>query len=175
MEEVLEACPGTLLGFIGEQQVEIEGAINRLTFGASLDVKTVLLRFTVVDALASYNIILGQPTLNQLQAIVSTPHLCMKYPLLDRVGTVRADQQTARDWNKVSLKIGDRRRDSGKAEVGLQSNVHLLELDPRQIKEAERRWPTDDLKEIQINQRPTETTKIGVELGHEEEKQMIIF
>ncbi|RDY09085.1 hypothetical protein CR513_06612, partial [Mucuna pruriens] len=51
------------------EQVKIKGVVNlRTTFGTGPSVKTILLMFTV----ASYNIILGRSTLNQLRAIVST-------------------------------------------------------------------------------------------------------
>ncbi|RDX77030.1 hypothetical protein CR513_42906, partial [Mucuna pruriens] len=36
----------------------------------------------------------------------------------------------------------------GESGVGLQSNVHLLKLDPRQIEGIERPQSIDDLKEI---------------------------
>ncbi|RDX93761.1 hypothetical protein CR513_23931, partial [Mucuna pruriens] len=59
---------------------------------AELSIKTIPLRFIVVNAQASYNIILGRPALNQLRAIVSTPYLCKECPIGERVGTIRADQ-----------------------------------------------------------------------------------
>ncbi|RDX82408.1 hypothetical protein CR513_36811, partial [Mucuna pruriens] len=43
--------------------------------GAGSKTKVVKIRFTMVNALTSYNVILGRPTLNQLQAIVSMTHL----------------------------------------------------------------------------------------------------
>ncbi|RDY10686.1 hypothetical protein CR513_04756, partial [Mucuna pruriens] len=128
-KEELEACLGTFTGFMGEQ-VEIRGAIDlQTTFGAGPNVKIVLLRFMIVNTQASYNIILGRSALNQLWAIVSTPYLCMKYPVADQVGTIRADQQTAHQCYEASLKIGGRRADLMKVGIGLRSNVHLLKLD----------------------------------------------
>ncbi|RDX77152.1 hypothetical protein CR513_42777, partial [Mucuna pruriens] len=77
--EGLGGVPRTLIGFAREY-VEIQ---------AGLSIKIVPLKFTVINAQASYNIILGQPTLNQLRIVVSTFHLCMKYPIGDQVGTIR--------------------------------------------------------------------------------------
>ncbi|RDX76144.1 hypothetical protein CR513_43897, partial [Mucuna pruriens] len=94
-KEELEACPRTLIGAIDIQT----------TFGAGPDVKIVPLKFTIVNAQASYNIILEWPTLNQLRVIVSTPHLCTKYLVVDRVGTIRANQQMTYRCYKASLKI----------------------------------------------------------------------
>ncbi|RDX77451.1 hypothetical protein CR513_42424, partial [Mucuna pruriens] len=55
----LEACPNTLIGFVGEQ-VEIRGTVDlQTTFSIGRDTKTILIKFTVVNTWASYNIILG--------------------------------------------------------------------------------------------------------------------
>jgi len=42
--------------------------------------KTIPIRFLVVDAPTSYNVLLGRPSFNTLDAFVSTPHLAMKFP-----------------------------------------------------------------------------------------------
>ncbi|RDX92876.1 hypothetical protein CR513_24939, partial [Mucuna pruriens] len=44
-----------------------------------LDAKIVTIKFIIVNAWASYNMILGRLALTRLQEIMSTPHLCMKY------------------------------------------------------------------------------------------------
>ncbi|RDX78555.1 hypothetical protein CR513_41156, partial [Mucuna pruriens] len=49
------------------------------------------IRFMVVNASMSYNVILGRPVLNQLRAIVSTVHLCMKYPISRSMGVICVD------------------------------------------------------------------------------------
>jgi len=42
--------------------------------------KTIKISYLIVDATTSYNVLLGRPSLNVLGAIVSTPHLAMKFP-----------------------------------------------------------------------------------------------
>lgn len=37
------------------------------------------IRYVIVDAHTSYNILFGHPSLNALDTIVSTPHLVMKF------------------------------------------------------------------------------------------------
>lgn len=57
----------------------------------------------------SYNLLLGRPYLNWLGAIVSTPHLTMKFLAEDgRVTRVRVHQQTAREYYTASLKVPPR-------------------------------------------------------------------
>ncbi|KAK3007871.1 hypothetical protein RJ639_014600 [Escallonia herrerae] len=79
-----------------------------------------MLDFVVVKAPSAYNAILGRPTLNQLQAVVSTYHLKMKFPTKHGIGEVKGDQTTARQCyvtscrskNKEALIIEDLREDT---------------------------------------------------------------
>ncbi|KAK3018404.1 LOW QUALITY PROTEIN: hypothetical protein RJ639_004703 [Escallonia herrerae] len=52
--------------------------------------------FVVVKVPSAYNAILGRPSLNQLQAVVSTYHLKMKFPTKHGIGEVKGDQTIAR-------------------------------------------------------------------------------
>jgi len=53
-------------------------------------------RYPIVEANTSYNILLGRPSLNKLGAIVSTPNLAMKFPIEDGgVPTVHVDKKMA--------------------------------------------------------------------------------
>jgi len=92
-KEVMRAHKGSLLGFAGES-MEIIGYVDlHTTFGEGENAKTIAIKYIVVDARSSYNIILGRLALNGLGAVTSTAHLCMKYPLEDgRVGVVKGDQ-----------------------------------------------------------------------------------
>ncbi|GAV60618.1 LOW QUALITY PROTEIN: hypothetical protein CFOL_v3_04148, partial [Cephalotus follicularis] len=56
----------------------------------------VQMTFLVVDTPIPYNAIIGQPGLNQMEAIVSTGHLLMKFPTRFGVGEAKGDQQVAR-------------------------------------------------------------------------------
>ncbi|RDX77843.1 hypothetical protein CR513_41962, partial [Mucuna pruriens] len=61
-----------LIGFVGEQ-VEIQGVINlETTVGTGSTVKVEKIRFMMVNASKSYNVILGRPAFNRLRVIVST-------------------------------------------------------------------------------------------------------
>lgn len=49
---------------------------------------TIFINFLVVDMSSIYNIIIGRPTLNILQAVALTYHLAMKFPTVARIGVV---------------------------------------------------------------------------------------
>ena len=54
-------------------------------------------RYLLVDADTSYFALINRKTLDKLEAIVSTPHLKMKFPTLTReIVTVKANQKQAR-------------------------------------------------------------------------------
>jgi len=71
-----------VVSFSGER-VGTKGYIELYTtFGLDKASKTLKIKYLVIDANTSYNILLGRPSLNNLGAIVSTPHLAMKFPSL---------------------------------------------------------------------------------------------
>lgn len=56
----------------------------------------VMMEFVVVDLASVHNVILGRPGISQLGAIISMPHLCMKFQTPGGVGVVGGDPQSAR-------------------------------------------------------------------------------
>ncbi|XP_027922675.1 uncharacterized protein LOC114180566 [Vigna unguiculata] len=95
----------SIYGFSGEK-VSTRGYINLYTvFRDSNQTKTIPIRFLVVDAPTSYNVLLGRLSLNTLGAIVSTPHLAMKFPSPSGdILTIHGDQRLARECYMASLR-----------------------------------------------------------------------
>ncbi|RDX94835.1 hypothetical protein CR513_22724, partial [Mucuna pruriens] len=121
----LKEVSRTLFGFAREQ-VEIKGTIEiEMVFGGGAHAHSVSVTYTVVNAYASYNIIIGRPALNKLSAMVSTVHLCMKYPVGKDVRIVWANQKIAQRYYKDSLRVGPRSTNNSAA------LVNFLDLDPR--------------------------------------------
>ena len=55
------------------------------------------IKYLIIEAITSYFDLIGRKTLYELGAIVSTPHLKMKFPtLMGEIVTVKADQKQAR-------------------------------------------------------------------------------
>ncbi|RDX82530.1 hypothetical protein CR513_36660, partial [Mucuna pruriens] len=102
---MIQPCQGNLYGFTGEcipilGTMELEKCLGERPIS-----RTILIQYTIVDALASYNIIVGQPALNKLGAIVSAKHLCMKFPVGRKVGSVWADTRVAQKCYEDSLRV----------------------------------------------------------------------
>ncbi|RDX86547.1 hypothetical protein CR513_32110, partial [Mucuna pruriens] len=57
------------------ERVTIKGVIElETTFEERMHTRTISVLYTIVNVDASYNIIMGKPTLNKLGAVVSTLH-----------------------------------------------------------------------------------------------------
>ncbi|WVY94664.1 hypothetical protein V8G54_033752 [Vigna mungo] len=120
-------------GFAGER-VNTRGYVDmRTSLGVDKDAKELKVRSLLVDADTSYNVILGRPCLNAFGAIVSTPHLTLKYPLDDgRFHAIQVDQKMARQCYAGGLKLKPavNKTGGGKSKVAM-AELDMAELDPR--------------------------------------------
>jgi len=67
-----------------------------ITFGQGQLTRSFTIRYLIVDANTFYFALIGKKSLNELEAIVSTPHLKMKFPTLaGEIVTIKADQKQA--------------------------------------------------------------------------------
>jgi len=94
-----------IYGFFGEQ-VSTCGYIDLYTvFRDRAQTKTISIRFLIMDAPTSYNVLLDRPSLNTVDIIVSTPHLAMKFPSPSGdILTVHCDQRLALECYMASLR-----------------------------------------------------------------------
>jgi len=86
--------------------VEVRGYIElRTTFTDGLVSRTEKIRYLVINAPSTYNILLGRPTLNRTRAVPSTRHMEVKLPSMEgMVITIRSDQKEAKKCHENSLK-----------------------------------------------------------------------
>ncbi|VFQ98356.1 unnamed protein product [Cuscuta campestris] len=100
----LEPLKTPLSGFTGDT-VEAEGTIV-LPVELGSGEKTVWkkMRFIVVDIKCVHNAILGRPGINKVGAVISMPHLCMKFHTPGGVGEVKGDQRNARECYARAVK-----------------------------------------------------------------------
>jgi hypothetical protein len=93
-----------LVGFSGEK-VRPMGAISLLVIaGFELVQATVMIDFIIVNKPSVYHAIIGRLVLNVLRAVVSTPHLAMKFPMELGIGVVRGSQEVVRFYYNTTLK-----------------------------------------------------------------------
>lgn len=76
LEDLIVLYNEKIVGVAGER-VDTQGYVEANTRGHSEEKRV---RYLLVEANTSYNILLGQPCLNAFGAIVSISNLTMKYP-----------------------------------------------------------------------------------------------
>nr|KYP73948.1 hypothetical protein KK1_006609 [Cajanus cajan] len=143
-----------LVGFAGER-VNTKGYIKLFTRFCvdEQESREIQIKYIVVDAHTSYNILLGQPSLNMLGAVVSTPHLAMKFPSdKGKIITIHADQKAARECYFASLQVAPIERKSKSKSVHVVNSSASVEepvwdLDPR-MNDEERVEPVESKREL---------------------------
>ncbi|XP_057734466.1 uncharacterized protein LOC130949874 [Arachis stenosperma] len=104
-EKELRASPNSLFG-LGDALIQPLGYIPlHTTFGKEDRSRTLSIDYIVVDVSSTYNALIGRTMLNQLAAVVSTPHLCMKFPTPKGIATIKGDQKLARHCFNESLNL----------------------------------------------------------------------
>nr|KYP44308.1 Transposon Ty3-G Gag-Pol polyprotein [Cajanus cajan] len=163
-----------LVGFAGER-VNTKGYIKlftRFCFDEQ-ESREIQINYIVVDAHTSYNILLGRPSLNMLGAVVSTPHLAMKFPSdKGKIITIHADQKAARECYFASLQVAPIERKSKSKRVHVVNSSASVEepvwdLDPR-MNDEERVEPVESKRELQIGSNSAQVTYIGADTSEED-------
>ncbi|XP_052734193.1 uncharacterized protein LOC108339372 [Vigna angularis] len=167
-EDLIAPFNEQIVGFSGER-VDTRGYLDlRTRLGTSREAPELRIRFLLVEANTSYNALLGRPCLNAFGAIVSTPHLAMKFPT-DRgdICTVRADQRLARQCYVAGLKVTPfvpTRRTTG-------AEAAAVDLDPR-TNIDERLLPQGEVKILSLTDDASKTTTIGGDLTPSDERDL---
>ncbi|XP_019172655.1 PREDICTED: uncharacterized protein LOC109168055 [Ipomoea nil] len=153
--EQLASVKTPLAGFTGDS-VEAEGSIILpVEIGNYPDVQKLDMKFIVVDLTCSHNAILSRPGLEDLGALISIEHLCLKFHTSSGVGTVRYDRRVARDCYLQAC------RGMGKREM----QVHEITERPPKKTMPPCPEPVVELEEVEIDpERPERRVRIGVGL-----------
>ncbi|XP_072088053.1 uncharacterized protein [Arachis hypogaea] len=119
-EKELRAYPNSLFGLRDALIQPLRYIPLHTTFGKETRSRTLSIDYIVVNVNSSYNALIGQTALNQLAAVVSTPHLYMKFPTTKGIATIKGDQKLARCYYNESLNLkGDPRgKETNTIELG---------------------------------------------------------
>ena len=161
-----------IYGFAGER-VPTKGYVDlHTTFGEKKGVRTILIRYLVVEAHTSYNVLLGRPSLNAIGAIVSTPHLAMKFPSPSGdILTVHGDQKAARECYMASLKLPQPLLTAQNIETTPEGALLVGdELDPR-INSDSRMEPVGEVRQFPLT-RPDRFLQVGTSHQGEHAQQI---
>ena len=115
---------------------------------------TTTVRFLIVDALSTYKMLLGRPSLNAIKAIPSAYHMVIKFPTTNGVGMVRGDQRVARECYSASMK------------QKAVDNIYVDELDMRDEVNT-RPEPSEEMEPVQLDDDPEHLAYIGSKLAED--------
>lgn len=92
----LMPAPMPLIAFNGEL-VKVEGEITLPVMARTRSQQSIVfMTFTVVWVPSAYNAILEHPGMNQLDTVVSTKHLLVRFPTVLGIDEICGNQQLAR-------------------------------------------------------------------------------
>ncbi|PKA48308.1 hypothetical protein AXF42_Ash021213 [Apostasia shenzhenica] len=95
----------TLLGF-SEERVQPLGFVTLpVSFGDDNGHAMSMVNFAVIRAKSGYNAILGRTTLNSFGMVISTPHLCAKFPISSGIVTIRGDAKQATRCFQIATQL----------------------------------------------------------------------
>ncbi|XP_019178344.1 PREDICTED: uncharacterized protein LOC109173560 [Ipomoea nil] len=143
-----------LSGFTGAT-IEPEGLIRLpVEVGTYPKVARAEMEFIVVNLACVHNIILGRPGIAQIGAIISMPHLCMKFRTPAGVGVLRGDIRSARKCYVKAVQ----RNEGGSSRVNaiIKGSKAAIREQPEPAEEVEDIRLSDDY--------PERTVRIGATL-----------
>ncbi|XP_072094212.1 uncharacterized protein [Arachis hypogaea] len=171
---ILQPYHGDLVGFSGERVPVLGSVWLQTTLGEQPLFKTQDIQYLVVDCFSPYNLILGRPFLNRFAAIVSTVHLCVKFPVQDNlVATIHGDLHEARQCYNTSLKP-IRKSNMPQVNSIQPDQPRLSEIDPR-VDFEDRPMPNEDLTKVPLTEDPMKFTFVGTSTNAEEREALITF
>ncbi|GAU37149.1 hypothetical protein TSUD_293060 [Trifolium subterraneum] len=163
--KVLQLTEENLVPYVGSDLQGFNGSTTKpwgyvdliVTFGENKAIKSVKVKFLVVDCPSLYNCIIGLPTLAELFAVSSTIHLKLKYYTNDgRVATINGDIEAARRCFEVASKnlnyVKERKQEKKAIKYDLL------------IKENYRPIPDGEFELVPLGEDPTKGVKIGADL-----------
>ncbi|KAL0383831.1 UNVERIFIED_CONTAM: hypothetical protein Slati_4547600, partial [Sesamum latifolium] len=106
-----------------------------------------------LDVPSAYNVILGRPTLNTFQAVISTYHMKIKFPTPGGVGEVQGDHLQSRKCYADAVRKGQKRK-SNKIHRGVPPNKKgkeaVAEGAPEEAEAPAKVQPAEELLNIEI-------------------------
>ena len=110
------------------------------------------MRFLIVEASSTYNMLLDRPSLNAIRAIPSTCHMVIKFPTTNGVGMVQGNQCIAKECYSASMK------------QNTVDNIYMDELDMRD-EVTTQPTPSEELEPVQLGDQPEHLVYIGSKLA----------
>ncbi|GKV38404.1 hypothetical protein SLEP1_g46318 [Rubroshorea leprosula] len=177
----LQKHEGPIYGF-DNQPVPVEGVITLPIYvGSKSRFRMASVTFLVVKMESAFNAILGRATLCELKAVISQPHLCMKFPTPQGVGVLKGNQKMARacyqdTFKKVELAVALGGSESSRPTLPGQQTMSISDIEHRPEGVEQKAEPVEPVETVSLNPDvPERTVKIGTKLTEEERAELLEF
>ncbi|GKV12598.1 hypothetical protein SLEP1_g23719 [Rubroshorea leprosula] len=172
---------GPIYGF-DNQPIQVEGVITLPIYvGSEPRFRMAFVTFLVVKMEAAFNAILGRATLCELKAVISQPHLCMKFPTPQRVGVLKGNQKMARacyqdTFKKVEPAAALTSAGGCKPTQLGQQIMSISDIEHRPKGVEQKVEPVEPVETVSLNPDvPERVVKIGTKLTGEERAELLEF
>ncbi|GLU06116.1 hypothetical protein SLE2022_231740 [Rubroshorea leprosula] len=129
---------------------------------------------------SAFNAILERATLCELKAVISQPHLCMKFPTPQWVGVLKGNQKMARAcyqdaFKKVELAAAPRgSSESHRPTQHGQQTMSISDIEHRPEGLGQKAEPVELVETVPLNPDfPKRTVKVGTKLAAEERVELL--
>ncbi|GKV37134.1 hypothetical protein SLEP1_g45194 [Rubroshorea leprosula] len=177
----LQKHEGPIYGF-DNQPVPVEGVITLPIYvGSEPRFRMASVTFLVIKMESAFNAILGRATLCELKAVISQPHLCMKFPTPQGVGVLKGNQKMARacyqdTFKKVELAATPTSVEGRRPTQLGQQTMSISDIEHRPESVEQKAEPVEPVETVPLNPDvPERTVKIGTKLTKEERGGLLEF
>ncbi|GKV44712.1 hypothetical protein SLEP1_g51871 [Rubroshorea leprosula] len=152
----LQKHEGPIYGF-DNQPVPVEGVITLPIYvGSEPRFRMASVTFLVVKMESAFNAILGRATLCELKAVISQPHLCMKFPTPQGVGVLKGNQKMARacyqdTFKKVEVAAAPTSVEGWKPTQLGQQTMSISDIEHRPESVEQKAEPVEPVETVPLN------------------------
>ncbi|XP_025703116.1 uncharacterized protein [Arachis hypogaea] len=151
---------------LGDHFIKPDGVISLpVSVGQAQGRRSAMAEFLVLRDSTAYNIILGRKTINDVEAIINTKLLVMKFVTDDgSIGSIRGDLETAVACDNASLSLRKKSREA--------SGVFLADLDAR-VDDKPRPKSEGDLEKFRVGDTEDKFTFVNRNLPQELKEPLV--
>ncbi|XP_015965613.1 uncharacterized protein LOC107489376 [Arachis duranensis] len=151
---------------LGDHFIKPDGVISLpISVGQAQGRRSAMAEFVVLRDPTAYNIILGRKTINDVEAIINTKLLVMKFVTDDgSIGSIRGDLEMAVAGDNASLSLRKKSKEA--------SGVFLADLDAR-VDDKPRPEPEGDLEKFRVGDTEKKFTFVNRNLPHELKEPLV--
>ncbi|XP_057751854.1 uncharacterized protein LOC130969950 [Arachis stenosperma] len=151
---------------LGDHFIKPDGIISLpISLGQVQGRRSAMAEFVVLRDSTAYNVILGRKTINDIEAIINTKLLVMKFVAdVGSIGSIRGDLETAVACDNASLSLRKKSKEA--------SGVFLADLDAR-VDDKPRPEPEGDLEKFRVGDTEDKFTFVNRNLPQELKEPLV--